>query len=189
MFRQTVRELMNGKLRFRHGSRSRIVGLVLLIGLIVPPITLAAAVPTADPQSVVTPVDVPITIRLTAHDGDPNAALTFLITSGPAHGILGPTSGSMDCPPGTPTDCSFDVLYTPTGGYSGTDAFDFTVDDGTFGGTSLPATVSITVNGAPVVATSGGTTAYTEGGPAVAVDAGLTVTDADSTNQIGRAHV
>ena len=41
------------------------------------------------------------------------------------------------------------------------------------------------VNDAPVVVASGGTTAYTENGVALAIDPGLTVTDVDNTNLTG----
>jgi hypothetical protein len=61
-----------------------------------------------------------------------------------------------------------------------------TVDDGD--ATSAPAARSITVtavNDAPVVATSAGSAAYTEGGAPVVVDPGLTVADPDSTQLSG----
>ncbi|RNL63296.1 right-handed parallel beta-helix repeat-containing protein, partial [Nocardioides marmoriginsengisoli] len=57
----------------------------------------------------------------------------------------------------------------------------FVLTDGD-GGTSAPATRTITVaavDDAPVLAASGGTTPYTEQSAAVAVDAGLTVTDVE----------
>jgi hypothetical protein len=80
-------------------------------------------------------------LHLTGNDGDPEVqqALTFTITSNPAHGTLSnlnPATG--------------DVTYTPNPGYSGPDSFAFTVtDDGSAGPpaglTSSPATVSLTV--------------------------------------------
>lgn len=84
--------------------------------------------PVADPQSVTTPQDTALAIILTGSDvdGDP---LSYSIGTGPAHGSLSGT------PPG--------VTYTPAAGYSGSDSFTFSVNDGTV--TSAPAAVSITV--------------------------------------------
>ncbi|MDQ8044448.1 MAG: tandem-95 repeat protein [Patulibacter sp.] len=65
----------------------------------------------------------------------------------------------------------------------------FKADDGTL--TSAGATHAVNfaaVNSAPSLTTSGGSTAYTEGAAAVAIDTALTVADADDTNQQG-AHV
>jgi hypothetical protein len=59
-------------------------------------------------------------------------------------------------------------------------------DDGAL--PSNTATRNVTVaasNDAPVVTTSGGPTAYTEGDPATTLDGSLTVSDADSTNLTG----
>ena len=59
----------------------------------------------------------------------------------------------------------------------------FTANDGVAASNTATKTVSVTaVNNAPVVTLSGSTPSYTEGGAAVAVDSGVTVTDADSTN-------
>ncbi|GAB3590029.1 hypothetical protein GCM10027345_44460 [Hymenobacter daeguensis] len=53
--------------------------------------------------------------------------------------------------------------------------------DNSAGNNSASATTTVTpVNDAPVVATSGGSTAWTQGGGAVAVDAALTVSDIDN---------
>lgn len=63
----------------------------------------------------------------------------------------------------------------------------FTLTDGD-GGTSETASRTVTVtavNDAPVVATSGGTTSYTENGSGVPVDGALTVSDVDSANLTG----
>jgi len=59
----------------------------------------------------------------------------------------------------------------------------FVANDGT--ANSAPATKSVTitaVNQAPVVTTTGGINSFTEGGGAVVVDAGVTVTDVDNAN-------
>jgi hypothetical protein len=45
--------------------------------------------------------------------------------------------------------------------------------------------VALIADSAPVITTTGGTTAYTENGAGLAIDTGLTVTDADSTNLTG----
>lgn len=84
--------------------------------------------PVADPQSVSTAEDSPVSIVLTGSDpeGDP---LTFSVVGGPAHGSL---SGNA------PT-----LTYTPHPDYNGADSFDFVAHDG--GRSSAPATVEITV--------------------------------------------
>lgn len=60
----------------------------------------------------------------------------------------------------------------------------FVVTDGTTASSASTKTVTVAgVNDAPVVATSGGTTSYTENAAATAIDAALTVADIDNTNQ------
>ncbi|MCP4303298.1 MAG: tandem-95 repeat protein, partial [bacterium] len=130
--------------------------------------------PVADPQTVSTDEDIVLTITLTGSDTE-SVPLSFAIATAPSNGSLSAI---------TPlTDTSASVDYTPNTDLNGADSFTFTVDDGS--ATSAPATVDITidpVNDAPVVTTSGGSTAFTEDGGAVTVDAAVTVTDADNTN-------
>jgi hypothetical protein len=58
----------------------------------------------------------------------------------------------------------------------------FVVNDGELSSAALGATVTVApVNDAPVVTAGGGSSTFTEDGPAVTVDPGLTVTDADDT--------
>jgi hypothetical protein len=85
--------------------------------------------PIADPQSVFTGAEtsVPITLTGSDADGDP---ITFHVLSDPEHGSL---SGSAP-----------DLIYTPDGGYTGPDSFDFRVNDGM--ADSAPAAVSIQVH-------------------------------------------
>jgi hypothetical protein len=98
--------------------------------------------PTADPQSVSTQEDVPLVITLTGSDPE-GASLTYAITRPPSNGSL----GSVIPQP----DGSADVTYTPDPNFntsgSPPDSFEFTVNDGAL--TSLPATVSITVQAQP----------------------------------------
>jgi VCBS repeat-containing protein len=104
-------------------------------------------------------------------DGD---ALTAVLHSGPSHGTLDLHS-----------DGSY--TYTPSANYSGEDSFKYKANDGS-GDSTLAATVTITVNAvndAPVVSTSTGDAAYTEGGASVVMDAAVTVADADDTNLDG----
>ncbi|HEX8075312.1 MAG TPA: Ig-like domain-containing protein, partial [Thermoleophilaceae bacterium] len=66
------------------------------------------------------------------------------------------------------------------------DKFKYKANDGHVDSNSATVDVTITgANHAPVVTTSSGDTAYTEGDPATAVDGALTVTDADDTNLEG----
>ncbi|SDU75653.1 choice-of-anchor L domain-containing protein [Jiangella alkaliphila] len=84
--------------------------------------------PVADDQAVETVVDTPVDITLTGTDEDGDE-LTYELASEPENGTL-----SGEAP---------DLTYTPAEGYTGDDAFTFTVSDGT--ATSEPATVTITV--------------------------------------------
>jgi uncharacterized repeat protein (TIGR01451 family) len=83
--------------------------------------------PVANGQNVATAEDAALAVVLSGSDPDGDS-LTFQTT--PAHGTL---SGSAP-----------NLTYTPAPNFNGTDAFSFTVSDGSL--TSSAATVSITVN-------------------------------------------
>src|SRR5688572_19297356 len=88
----------------------------------------------ATPQ---TSEEAPLAITLNGSDAD-NDALSYIVTSSPAHGVL--------------TGTAPDLIYTPTDDYVGPDCFDFQVNDGTED--SAPAVIEITVSGvndAPVL--------------------------------------
>ena len=94
------------------------------------------APPTANPQSVTTPEDVPLDIVLSGADPDGNP-LGFQIDQQPSSGTISGTAPN--------------VTYTPDPDFSGQDSFTFVVADGAID--SAPATVTITVtavNDAPV---------------------------------------
>jgi hypothetical protein len=84
--------------------------------------------PVANPQSVATPHDTPVSIFLSGFDPE-GSSLTFSIVTGPANGALS----------GTPPN----VTYTPNTGFAGADSFTFRANDGALDGS--PAAVSITV--------------------------------------------
>ncbi len=85
--------------------------------------------PVATNKSVTTDQDKPVNITLQASDPDGDT-LTYSVIDGPDHGTL---SGS-----------AANRTYTPNPGYSGSDAFQFQVNDGN-GGSDI-ANVAITVN-------------------------------------------
>ncbi len=92
--------------------------------------------PTVISQSLTVPEDVSQTITLTGIDSDGDA-LTFRITTSPAHGSLSGTPPSF--------------VYQPASDYHGADSFSFVANDGL--ADSLPGTVSLTitpVNDAPI---------------------------------------
>ena len=104
--------------------------------------------PVAYPQTITTPQDRTIPIRLSGDDGDPEhqQTLRFALVTGPSHGTL----HAFDEQTGQ-------VLYEPDPGFSGIDAFSFTVtDDDTAGETaktSEPAVITLyvtKVNNTPV---------------------------------------
>nr|AFI78505.1 serine proteinase precursor protein [uncultured bacterium ws156A7] len=93
--------------------------------------------PVANGQAVNTAEDTAKAITLTGSDVDGDA-LTYIVVSDPAHGMLTGTAPSL--------------TYTPDGDYNGSDSFTFKVNDGTVD--SGLATVNITidpVNDAPTI--------------------------------------
>lgn len=92
--------------------------------------------PTANPKSVTTAQGQPVTITLSGSDPE-GSPLSYAIVSAPTKGVL---TGTL------PT-----LVYTPNAGFSGSDAFTFTVNDGQL--TSPAATVGVTVT--PVVVGNG----------------------------------
>lgn len=108
-------------------------------------VTAVNDVPVATAQSVSTPKNTSKSITLSGTDIE-GSALTYAIVSQPSHGALSGTGASR--------------TYTPTTGYTGSDSFTFTANDGT--AASAAGTVSITVtavNAAPVAKAQSMTTA------------------------------
>jgi hypothetical protein len=78
------------------------------------------------------------------------------------------------------------VTYNPTANYNGAATLSIAADDGAGGTDSETIAITVSaVNDRPTMTTSGGSTAYTEGDPAIVVDSGLTVADVDDTNLEG----
>ncbi len=97
-------------------------------------LTVAAAAPTAEDQSVNVSQNTPQSITLTGSDpNSPTQALVFVIASNPTNGTLSGFNASTGA-----------VTYTPNANYFGGDSFTFTVTN-TSGLTSTSATVSLTV--------------------------------------------
>ena len=93
--------------------------------------------PVAADDAVTTQVDTPVTVDVLANDSDADGdALTVVSTTVPPNGAAAINADGT-------------VTYTPTTGFTGTDAFDYTIEDG-FGG-SATATVTITVVAGPPV--------------------------------------
>ena len=88
-------------------------------------------VPLADTQSYNTSQDTPLVLTLSGTDPDGDTLL-YTVTQQPSNGTL----GAID-------QASGEVTYTPTSGFSGKDAFTYTVSDNTT--TSAEATVTISV--------------------------------------------
>lgn len=113
-----------------------------------------------------TPVDtaVLVTLDATDYDGepDPPGALTFIITSMPASGATltdagnGHQLGNFDLPY-TLVNFGNQVTFTPSGGYYGTDTFEYKANDGGVppdAGDSNIATVSVLVKFDPPTITT-----------------------------------
>ena len=121
-----------------HGSDSFAFRAVDAYGANSSPATVSITIngaPTAAAQSVLTNQDTAKAIALAATDPEGDT-FTFSIVTNPAHGTLSAISGS-------------EVTYTPAAGYHGADSFTFRATDSK-GAAGASATVSITVNGAPV---------------------------------------
>lgn len=103
-------------------------------------LNVAVGTPTANAQSASTSRDTPVAVTLTGSDDNrPALPLAYAVTTAPRFGTLSGTAPNL--------------TYTPNVGYTGADSFAFTVSNGT--NTSVPATVSLTVN--QVASTVGGT--------------------------------
>lgn len=91
--------------------------------------------PVAQDDAVTIAMDAAATIGVLANDSDPDGnALSVVSVGTPAHGTA-VVSGNA-------------VVYTPTTGYSGSDSFSYTVDDGFGGRASARVAVTITSSGA-----------------------------------------
>jgi len=95
----------------------------------------------------------PINALLQIYDADAGQTETWTVSSTPAHGTVG-TGGTQSSTGGNVSPTGFS--YTPTTGYTGTDAFTIQVSDGAGG--SATTTVNVTVNALPSVASISGNT-------------------------------
>jgi subtilase family serine protease len=88
-------------------------------------------------------VNTPVGILLVGYDID-SPSLTFAIETPPAHGALGAIGAPNCSPSGAGSICTATAIYTPNANYIGADSFTYSSYDGSL--TSVPATVSLTVN-------------------------------------------
>lgn len=100
-------------------------------------VTVGDAAPTAADETVSTPYGHPVTIDVLADATDPNSGDTLTVT-----GATTPVHGTVVRNPGDT------LTYTANPGFSGTDTFDFVVDDGKGGSDTGTVTVTVT-DGAP----------------------------------------
>ena len=102
----------------------------------------ANTAPSATAGSDSTDEDTPVTVTLTGTDGEDDP-LTFVITSLPTSGSLSDGTTAISAAPFELVGA--DVTYTPNADYSGSDSFDFKVNDGVLD-SATGATVSLTVD-------------------------------------------
>ena len=116
----------------RRSSESTVTVVAITIGA-----PTSNNVPVADARSVTTEKNAPLGLALTAggFDGDARA---FTIVSGPLHGTL---SGS-----------GANLTYTPDANYTGSDSFDFGIDDNHGGSDSATVSTNFKMGGAVRVA-------------------------------------
>ncbi|WP_313283104.1 putative Ig domain-containing protein [Stenotrophomonas indicatrix] len=115
-------------------------------------IVIANAVPVAVDDSATTPSQQAVTIPVAANDS--SVITSVAVASAPAHG--------------TATVSGMSVVYTPSGTYFGADSFTYTATGP--GGTSAPATVSITITALPVPAGQPRAAVTTVAGQPVTID-------------------
>jgi Bacterial Ig domain len=140
------------------------------------PFAVTDARPVAASQSRTTTQDVPVTVTLSATDGDGDDT-TASIASGPTHGTLGPLA-PQPCTGTTTRTCTTTVTYTPDAGYQGGDSFTWTATDGYL--TSTPGTVSLTVSPPPNAApTANDDTGTTDEDTATSPDIDVLANDTD----------
>ena len=140
-------------------------------------VTAVNDAPTANPQTVSTPVSTAKSITLTGTDPE-GSALTYSIQSNPQHGSISGGNGAVR-------------TYTPANGYQGADSFTFRVNDGALNSTNATVTVEVgpplpawadvmvTLTDAPDPVALGSNVVYTalvhNNGPAAATGATLTI--------------
>ena len=108
-------------------------------------VTAVNDAPVANAQSVTTAEDAPVVITLSGTDVD-GAALTYVVVSGPANGVL---SGNAPA-----------LTYTPNANYNGADSFTFKVNDGQTDSAAATVSISVTpVNDIPIANPQSVTTA------------------------------
>ena len=113
--------------------------------------------PTADPKSVTTNEDTPVSITLTGADAQ-QCELTFAIVTPPTKGRLGAISTAA-CVSGSPNRDSASTTYTPNPNITGSDSFTYKVNDGAADSTAVTVSITITAqNDAPVAANKSVTT-------------------------------
>jgi hypothetical protein len=90
--------------------------------------------PTANDDSITTPVDVPVDIFVRDNDSDPDFDVLIITAA---------TDGTN----GTVANNGSHVTYTPSAGFQGVDSFDYTISDGN--GETSSASVSVAVFSSP----------------------------------------
>jgi hypothetical protein len=128
--------------------RTRLVWLVAALAALSAACAPAAwaAAPVAVPEATGVQKNLAVAVQLEGMQSG-NAALSFTLTSQPAHGTLGPFVNTSCAYPFGATDCTTTVAYTPANGYAGPDSFGYEVSDGT--SYSAPAAVNLTVSDNP----------------------------------------
>ncbi len=97
-------------------------------------------VPVMDAVSVDVVAGSSATVVVSGSDVDRECGLSFVVSSGPAHGVVGAVS-NVQCVDGVG---SAEVVYTPEVGFEGVDGFEVTVSDPS-GAVSVPGVVSVSV--------------------------------------------
>ena len=127
----------------------------------------ANTLPTATGATGSTTTNEDTALGLTLGGTDPETCnLTFTVPATTTHGTLSAPS-AIACVAGSPNSDTAGVTYTPAANYSGPDSFSYTVTDGSTG-TSVAATVNLTVSPVNDVPTAtAGTATTTTGSPVV----------------------
>ncbi|MAF12966.1 hypothetical protein CMK11_21150, partial [Candidatus Poribacteria bacterium] len=133
--------------------------------------------PVASPVAAETAEDTPVDLQLTGTDVDGDILTALLWDGAPQSESMATTSGGVVVISTTSGDIAT-ATYTPPTDFSGSDSFDFLVDDGTVASPSISVSISVTAVEDPPApeAPSGDLTVWEEG----SLDIDLSGVDVDS---------
>jgi len=161
---RTVFELLRRSIMDKKLILSAGLTVLLIIAFVIIIISRVNKPPTAEPVSVTTTEDTPVSITLTGSDHEEDS-LTYSVITEPAHGRLIGTVPNLS--------------YRPERNFNGRDSFTFKVNDGKVNSSSATVSITVTQGNDPPIANDDNTTAQ-EDVPIVTIDVLKNDTDPDN---------